>query len=998
MADSVASDGRPTANKYDSLLPERRGRFRFVSLSLLQSALALVLVGLLIALPQATAYDLRTEGRVEVPNDELKVVGADLSCRINDEGVLPASCFRWVSYVVSRKTAFDTDRLARTELVEKYARTYEGMSGAKKKIIRKECSAHDDDALRGYCYGSLTCAEAGGGQERGCEWAKVIYESYMELCSMAAGDADCGMLKIRYAKNAAMDGNHICEGILALSDGWEALRISLETDSLNDDGDQLRTAYTKVFEGLDLRQQTHVMSMCCSDPDVGSRVMCYLVRSCLEGVSIDSEAALPWCSEMQSLLLESVSDDGNKNLTSIKEAIEKTSMFIASISGGSEEQKSPEKKRRNRKVGRVPPPPCMDLNPSCPDWARDGECSFSPEYMYSNCPQSCDHCNSALTSLHRGVEQHKRYPEWSSAGQIGALASYTNRGELLEPTKRKRSAPYLGTRVQEVTVAMEAYLDSATIKGAVIPQTCSNRHSHCALWAARGLCDVKRPTMQKVCPAMCHVCERLPLFIDGDDAPPDEGPSTAYERMDMFGIFEAIEEDRVIIPPTLKTKGFRPSDLAELVRREKVDNLPLRQIGFMVYRLEASKEALDRVRKRRRWAQRGILPVTRLEEQRRKVKKIGKEIVSIKQRKDANTIISEQTIVEANELAEKMENMVGAQEREAIAKEREEVVSNLKVLQKKSSVLSNEMQDVLESQRLLLKQSLENQSQLKKEAAVGGGSNDNAGAGEGWGKNYADGPIIARFDKLLSPTECHELLALVRNGKSGNDGFPKETMEMMTESGMARPVRVSSRIFVDPTASAQNNAQHSSQSEFDLVNPILQRLLAKVEMITSIPAAAHAEMPILFEKFGRGDFEGPKSHFGDLSSLPVTGKDMKKKVSAGSASHPMAMRNARVMKMMIFLSDVEEGGEIAFPGMGNFAIEPLIGRALLVPSVLSLVGENIDGMGLSLVDDPLVGKEPDKRDSGTCLVEDMDTVSEHRRVEEGTKYVLTVWLRRFPVR
>lgn len=982
MKHGIVVDGQTPVRKQERS-PSPRCQRRDPALSFLLSALVLALL-YPAALPQSQST-------------------LDLSCLANDEGVLHGSCFRWVSVIIDDQKQFDWDRMPRKQVREEYARAYEELSGAKKERVRKEC-AHDDEALRGFCFGYWTCSEVGMPE---CEAVKKVYSGYWDC--LKAGKPECESVKNSYEKSAASD-EHACHGVLALRKGGESLKLLLERKS-KDKESSVENEYETAYEGLGSGLKERISNKCCGKEDAGIRVLCFLYETCLE-------VELPWCPELKDILSGSFSggtDDPAIVKEKVAQAIEKMNAYTSPISNGIGGHTLADKKRRNQRGGRVPPPPCIDLNPNCPSWARDGECILSSDYMNSNCPLSCDRCNLALTPLHHGVEQQKGFPDLSIAGQDGALAvktTYTDKGELKEPTKRKRTSTYLGTRVREVLVAMDAYLESETIKGAVVPQTCSNRHSSCALWAARGLC-VKWPTMRAVCPAVCHACERLPIMVDNDNISSYASPhwSTAFERMDILGIFEAIEEDRLILPEGFEMKVAKSSEPLKLIRRENVNNVPLRQFGFMVYRLEPSKDALVRVRQRRRWAQRGILPLTLLEEQRRKVKKIGREIISIKTRKEINTMKSEQMMADANELAGKMERNVGADERERIAKEREEILGNLKVLQKQSSILANEMQEILESQRLLLKQSIENKSQLKKEATVESGSSTS----EGWGKDYADGPIIARFDKFLSPTECRELLSLTQidnrelaNGVTsqilpysepiGEDGFGKSSMEMMTEGGMSRPVRISSRIFVDITSPAQQKEdQQQNRSGQTINSPIVQRLLSKIEMISSVPGNTHAEVPILFEKFGQGDFEGPKPHFSDVSSLPVTSESGKNKDDVGNTPHPMAMQNARILKLIIFLSDVEEGGEIAFPGMGNFAIEPLAGRALLVPSVLSLVGEKEDEVGLSLVDDPVISAEPNKGD-GTCLVEDMDTISEHRRVEEGVKYTLTVWLRRYPVR
>ena len=71
----------------------------------------------------------------------------------------------------------------------------------------------------------------------------------------------------------------------------------------------------------------------------------------------------------------------------------------------------------------------------------------------------------------------------------------------------------------------------------------------------------------------------------------------------------------------------------------------------------------------------------------------------------------------------------------------------------------------------------------------------------------------------------------------------------------------------------------------------------------------------------------------------------------------------RILTFFLYLSDVEEGGETAFPTLG-LAVKPKKGSAVLWPSVLDTNLESID----------------------------MRTVHEARPVIKGTKYAANSWL------
>jgi len=73
------------------------------------------------------------------------------------------------------------------------------------------------------------------------------------------------------------------------------------------------------------------------------------------------------------------------------------------------------------------------------------------------------------------------------------------------------------------------------------------------------------------------------------------------------------------------------------------------------------------------------------------------------------------------------------------------------------------------------------------------------------------------------------------------------------------------------------------------------------------------------------------------------------------------------LPFFLYLNDVEEGGETAFPKLGPLAVKPKVGRAILWPSVSN--------------------KSP--------LEIDPRTYHEARPVIKGTKYSANVWYHQF---
>jgi len=928
-------------------------------------------------------------------------------CSVDGNGKLPSSCFDWVAraLVPSAAPGDDDDerrsRLRREQVREEYRVAYASLAGMKKRRLRKDCCNYEDGLLRGLCFGYWTCIEAG---KQRCQVVKEKLDTLPQQISVL--DA-----AIRRVAEGSI-GNDVEDWKL----GADFVALMAGTAGKKQKKiEHPKAIYEEAYNNLSSQQKERMKEKCLSFEYGPNRGFCYAYMLCLV-------ADLLWCSKVKSMseimpgqvakLLAGGLNAPSDDVTSSGLSMERRGASLSSPSGRwAGVSVAPRRKRRR---GRSPPPPCMDLNPRCPTWARDGECAFSPDYMKDNCPLSCDWCNPALSAAKYGVDQQTDFAGYSIAEEPKGPSPHSTEPKG-NPPKKKRSSSYVDRRVRQVVGAMEVYLESDLVSGAVAPQTCSNRHPHCALWTALGYCDFKRISMQEICPAVCHACKIVPSLMDADGALPSRvstSRSSAFARMDLLGIFEALEEDRIIIPndgndeeriASAIGRTDDPSELTTLVRGERVFNMPLRKLGTSVYRLRPSEGAVARLRAKRRWSQRGIFPRTVEEERSRKVRSLRKQTASLRKRLLAlNAMAGAQSSTGSKVHTAEEEVTV------ALDKERATLDKMVSIVEEKKMHFQAEME------------ALSKDNHTEGSQFAGNGFDDDLKADTG--ENYADGPFVARFDTFLSQDECDEILSLLKINKRqlaahaedtklmnssvkiiGDDGFAPPTKEMITEGENARPVRSSSRIFFDPRLEGQQWYQESEHYRFD---PIFEQLLTKIEVITSIPAAKHAEMPILFEKFDYSDLEGVKPHFSDVPSLfamrdgkPVNLKSWisKERVDAGNFSHPTAMRNARVFKMVIFLSDVEKGGEIVFPIMGNLAVEPAAGRALLIPSVLSLVGEKEDEIGMNVVDDPVYDANSTNRD-GTCLVEDMETISEHRAVQEGTKYVVTIWLRRFPVR
>ena len=219
---------------------------------------------------------------------------------------------------------------------------------------------------------------------------------------------------------------------------------------------------------------------------------------------------------------------------------------------------------------------CYDLDLHCGDWALAGECRLNAafQYMRDNCKLSCNLCDPHLE-------------KWSPpVGLIMALEC--NGIHIFTGTRQKldfqhsalneyseQRSEYIKERMHHIIEAQEKYMQTiyenrfvtrgddtveySALKlddapnGEALPlvETCFNRHSHCTLWAVKGFCDSKPYSMSEICPLACHVCEwnikldksilKQPRAKDGS------WKKNSFKRMDLFGIIEAIYENRMVL-------------------------------------------------------------------------------------------------------------------------------------------------------------------------------------------------------------------------------------------------------------------------------------------------------------------------------------------------------------------------------------------------------------------------------------------------------------------
>ncbi len=159
------------------------------------------------------------------------------------------------------------------------------------------------------------------------------------------------------------------------------------------------------------------------------------------------------------------------------------------------------------------------------------------------------------------------------------------------------------------------------------------------------------------------------------------------------------------------------------------------------------------------------------------------------------------------------------------------------------------------------------------------------------------------------------------------------------------------------------------------------------------------EIPIKIERFGTGGYRRASSHFKDAILTSEGSRYFNSNVRPGEEFETApdmlktdTMVNARVLGLTLFLSDVEGGGAVTFPYLNlekSVRIDAKIGRAILFPTVVSLIG-TYDAK-VKPVDEMF----ENSGNTDSFLFEDRASSVQHELVSKGMKYSITIYFRRF---
>jgi prolyl 4-hydroxylase len=163
-------------------------------------------------------------------------------------------------------------------------------------------------------------------------------------------------------------------------------------------------------------------------------------------------------------------------------------------------------------------------------------------------------------------------------------------------------------------------------------------------------------------------------------------------------------------------------------------------------------------------------------------------------------------------------------------------------------------------------------------------------------------PYVVTFDNFISDDEGHALITHIQR------------WERSTDTGMTNEYGETGRILSQGRTSTNGWCTHECES-----HPKVQQLFRKIEEVTYVPSKNYESFQVLRYE-----------------------KNQYYRVHHDSSPEDVQLAcGPRILTFFLYLSDVEEGGETAFPQL-NIAVKPKKGRALLWPSSLDRNLEETD--------------------------------------------------------
>ena len=167
---------------------------------------------------------------------------------------------------------------------------------------------------------------------------------------------------------------------------------------------------------------------------------------------------------------------------------------------------------------------------------------------------------------------------------------------------------------------------------------------------------------------------------------------------------------------------------------------------------------------------------------------------------------------------------------------------------------------------------------------------------------HSESPWVVTFENFMTQEETDAIISTVH------------VWERSTDTGSTNRFGETGRILSQSRTSSNAWCREECES-----NIHVQNVLSRIEEITRIPSDNYESFQIL--KYEVGQKYNVHHDYGAQQKLLACGP--------------------RILTFFLYLSDVEEGGETAFPSL-NITVAPRRGKALLWPSTLDEAPEEVD--------------------------------------------------------
>jgi len=169
---------------------------------------------------------------------------------------------------------------------------------------------------------------------------------------------------------------------------------------------------------------------------------------------------------------------------------------------------------------------CTDDHKKCAEWASLGECDANPQYMLSNCMESC---NSCLDTMSEDTIEDETY-------YLTAIQKYG-----IEQTVSGKRKGETFSKIREAVLYMRDYVHSENPTHNMsekVKDSCLNKETLCGYWAVIGECDANPAYMVTSCAPVCKTCEKIDIKARCGELDPNAKPS--LNRGELNLMFERI--------------------------------------------------------------------------------------------------------------------------------------------------------------------------------------------------------------------------------------------------------------------------------------------------------------------------------------------------------------------------------------------------------------------------------------------------------------------------